>query len=230
MIKTQQDAQRITEEAWLARETGDPLRAITLLEENVEYHTSQEDWFGVVNARVDQIIAWKNYAKQVNDPTYFETALSVIKIVEHLVEEKGLPLRSDWEFLVASVELDAGRYKEAAEKLEHYLSTADLPQARRGEILTHLGFATVMLGSKDSGIAQIKEGIGLIDKSTDEFINAGKNVHAIWKSGALMRWAHVLDDPEEKRNLLDQALKIAEENGLEAREREAKKALNEIGP
>ena len=119
-------------------------------------------------------------------------------------------------------------YQGAVGSLEAYLKTVETSAENRANVNAQIGFAKAMLEDKEEGIKLLKESIEALENPDTKNVYQGKDVNAIWKLGAMMKLARVLDDRAEAKQLIQDALKEAKEKNLGARTRQAEALLDEL--
>lgn len=212
------------QQAWRAREEGNPILAISLWEPFLAQYQAEGKWEKVINTWVDIAIAWKGLGSQTGEATYHQTALKILNNIHSLSNLQGVPLRNDWQLLVGKTEIDAGQYQQAIPRLESYLQSAELTPEQRADVNCHLGFAKAKLGQEE-GVGQIRANLELLNKPTQEMVYQEKDLVVIWRTGALLRLAQVVKDQNEAKSLAQQALEEAQKLGLGTRVKEAERVL-----
>lgn len=142
-----------------------------------------------------------------------------------MAQKYNIPLRPDWEFLKAKAQIDAGEYDKAVLTLTTYLNDNNLSPEKRADVISPLGFAKAKSGNQEKGQKLLQEGLEKLSHLSRSFINKDKDVIAIWKTGAMIKLAQVIDDREKAKNLVQEALKEATEEKLGARVQEARNLL-----
>ena len=213
------------QEAWQYREEGKPLQSIGILTEVFNKQISNQKWQGTMGTAIDLAISWKNLGQNEDNSTYLTTALSFLNSIKEISDKNSLPLRNDWYFYMGGLQIDLESYQEAITNYEGYLNTEKLSPEQVADINAHIGFAKVKLGEKEEGISLLKESIKILEKPTQKFIHQGKDVNVIWKTGAKMLLARVLDDRGEAKKLIQEVINETKEKGLGARQKQAEMLL-----
>ncbi|MCL5784164.1 MAG: hypothetical protein M1142_02315 [Patescibacteria group bacterium] len=217
----------ISEKAWKLRESGKPIPAIALWKQVINKQKGQGNWEEVMNTLIDISIALKIVGKQTQNSSYFDSALSTLEHIKHIATYHNIPLRKDFNYHLGEILVAAGRYQEAIDILKKYLKTAGLSLEQKANIQSHIGFAKARLGQKD-GIKILEQAIKVLEHPTTGFVHQEVDVIAIWRTGARLKLAQVLEDRQKAIELVNKTLKEAQKNGLGARIKEAKLLLADM--
>ena len=210
----------IENKAWKLRESGNPVDALGLLLPLIFKYQGDANWQKVIDLCFETSIAWRIYGRQVNNPIFYETSLQTLTYTKFLAQKYNIDLRKDWNSYLGEVQIAQGDFKGAIESFTRYGEIANLSSAEKANNDTQIGFAYTQLGNKEKGIEILRKAITALSNPENEFIHEGVDVHAIWATGAMLKLAQVVDDKEEAKKLLEDALDIAKEKGLGAREKQ----------
>lgn len=223
-----QETSNLSKKAWKLREDGKPIPAIALWTQLISKYEAEDKWDEVVNTLIDISIAWKILGRQEKEPIYYKTALATLKCIRTISEKQNMPLRRDWDYYMGEVQIAAGKYKSAINSFNKFLKNPGLTPEEQANINTQIAFAKVKLGGKEGAINLLRESIDTLENPTREFVYQNKDVVAIWKTGAMLKLAQVLDDSVEAKKLAQKALNEAKQKGLGARVKQATGLLKEL--
>lgn len=217
----------ISERAWLLREEkGETELAMALWWGLYGGYTQDKNWPKAINTLIDISIAYRGTVNK--EPLYAQFSLTTIKLAKQISEDYGVPLRQDFDYQMGKTQIVTQDYQGAVGSLEAYLKTVETSAENRANVNAQIGFAKAMLGDKDEGTRLLKESIETLENPASKNVYQGKDVSAIWKLGAMMKLARVLDDHAEAIHLVQGALNEAKEKDLGARTRQAEALLNEL--
>jgi tetratricopeptide (TPR) repeat protein len=220
--------QELENKAWMLRESGNPIDAIGLLLPLVFKYQDKANWQKVIDLLFEISISWKIHGRQTNNPIFYETSLQTLKHTKALAYKHNIELRNDWYSYVGEVQIAKGDFKDAIESFTKYEQLANLSEEEKANNDTQIGFAYAQLGEKGKGIEILRQSKDVLSHPQSEFIHEGMDVHAIWATGAMLKLAQVMDNKEEAKRLLEDALSIAKEKGLGAREIQINDLLKKI--
>ena len=129
---------------------------------------------------------------------------------------------------MGNAQIVVGDYQGGIESFVSYLEAAELNPEERANVNVKIGLARAVVGQKDEGIKLLKESIEALENPTSKNVYQEKDVNAIWKLGAMMKLARVLDDRSEAKRLVQDALRGAKEKNLGARVKQAQALLDEL--
>jgi tetratricopeptide (TPR) repeat protein len=215
----------ISKKAWGLREDGKPIEAIALWLPLIFENETRGNWENVVDLLIDTSIAWKIHGRQTGNSAFFSTSLGTLYRAKEIAKEHNIPLRKDWDYYLGEVLIAKGDFGDAVKSFSKYLRIASLTPEQEANIKTQIGYAKCMLGEKKEGIALLKESIQVLENPTQEFVHEGKDVIAIWLTGAMIKLAKVLEDKAESKRILKNALSIAKKKNLGAREKQIENLL-----
>jgi tetratricopeptide (TPR) repeat protein len=215
----------IAQNAWSLREEGNPIEAMALWQNLYYEYINDKNWERAISSLIDIAICWKMQAEITGNASYFETSRATLYHIKHLADLNDIPLRNDYHYHLAGVETAVGDYEKAITSYEHYLATSKTPE-EEANILAHVGYAKAQHGKKEEGIKELRKSIEQFEEAQKVNNFQGKNVFLIWKLGAMLRLAEVLEDKDEARELTERVLGIAKEKGLGARAKQAEKLLS----
>jgi len=216
-----------SKKAWKLREAGKPFEAMAIWEQLYYTYEEEENWERVISTLIDIAICWKIKGEISGKNVFLEAALATLHNIKHIAEREHIDLRNDYDYHLAGVETALGSYEKAITSYEHYLSTSKTPE-EEANILAHVGFAKASHGQKEEGIKMLRESLEMFTKSQKENNFAGKDVFRIWKLGAKLRLAQIVDDKDEARKLLQEVLDEAKEKKLGARRKQAETLLKQL--
>ncbi|MCH7641484.1 hypothetical protein IID22_04780 [Patescibacteria group bacterium] len=217
----------ISERAWLLREEkGDSELALTLWWGLYAGYQLEKNWPKAIDALVDISIAYRGAVNK--EPLYTENALITIKLAKQISENHGVPPRKDFGYHMGNAQIVVGDYQGGIESFVSYLEAAELNPEERANVNVKIGLARAVVGQKDEGIKLLKESIEALENPTSKNVYQEKDVNAIWKLGAMMKLARVLDDRSEAKRLVQDALRGAKEKNLGARVKQAQALLDEL--
>lgn len=219
---------KISNKAWVLREGGKPIPAIALWQQLYYQYETEEKWNEAINTLIDISIAWKILGGLEKEPLYYDISLQTLEHIRDISEKHKIPLRKDWDYHAGEVQIAAGNYENALDSFEKYLKAASLTPEEEANIKTQIGFAKARLGNKEEGARLLSECIKTLSNPQNENIHLGKDVNVIWKLGAMMKLARVIDDRSEARKLAQGVLKEAQEKNLGARAKQAQALLEEL--
>ena len=159
--------------------------------------TDMTKWGKAIDALIDISIAWKILGGLEKESVYYDTSLQTLERIREISERHNIPLRKDWDYYVGEVEIAAGNYQNAADSFGKYLKAVSLTSEEQANVKTQIGLAKAMLGDKEEGVKLLRECIETLSNPQNENIHLGKDVNVIWKTGAMMKLARVLDDRSE---------------------------------
>jgi len=217
----------LSQKAWKLRESGKLMESMAIWQELYYAYVQEQNWERAISTLIDIAICWKIKGEISGKKLFFETALATLKNIKHIAEREHIDLRNDYDYHLAGVETALGAYEKAIASYEHYLSTSKTPE-EEANILAHVGFAKASHGQKEEGIEILKKAIEMFLESQKENNFQGKDVFRIWKLGAKLRLAQLLDDKKEARELLEEVLEEAKEKNLGARRKQAETLLKNL--
>jgi hypothetical protein len=216
-----------SQKAWKLREEGKVIEALAIWNEVYFEYLEDKNWERAISVLIDISICWKILGDVKKKKQYYKTAAVILKHIRHLAEKQNIPLRNDYDYHMAGVQSAAGEYHNAISSYEHYLAKIKTPE-EEANIKAAIGFAKAKGNSKKEGIQMLRESIALFEESTKRNEFQGKDVFKIWKLGAMLKLAQVLDNKKEAKALAEKALAEATEKGLGARAKQAKALLENL--
>lgn len=215
------DYKKLGDKAWRYREGGKPLKAIAILNNAVQSALIKEDWKVLINLLFDYSICWKILAKQNDeDKDFYNTSIQSLYFAKQVAEKYNIELRKDYSEYLAEVLTSAGEYEKAIQEYKKFLKdNKELSKEKKYNTQAHIGYCEAKIGNKQ-GLDKIKTATDGLEKSKEKNTHLDKHVTLIWLTGALMKYAEVLKDKTESKQILQKALKIAKQNNLEAREKQ----------
>lgn len=216
-----------SKKAWELREEGKAVEALAMWQKLYFRYVEEKNWERAISTLIDITICWKIKGELSGKKIFFETALSTLHHIKHLAHTNDVPLRPDYDYHLAGIETALGKYERAITSYEHYLSTAKLPE-EEANILAHAGYARALHGQKKEGIASLRKALEMFSESQKKNEFQWKDVFRIWKLGAMLKLAEILDSTNEARELAEKALTEAREKGLGARAKQAQKLLERL--
>ena len=223
------ETKNIAKKAWRLREDGNPQLAVALWTQLLYKFESEAKWEKAIDTLIEISIAYKNLSRQTGEPTYLETAKLSLGRIQNIAKGYKIPLRTDWYFYKAKVNFDSEYFEEAIENYNKYLNLSNnLTPEKKAEIFSHIGYSLAMIGRKEEGVKLLRESIHALENSTEKEVYEGKDVTAIWRTGAKMLLAKVLKDESKNESitLVKEALKEAKKENLGARVSQANKLLS----
>lgn len=214
----------LSQKAWKLREDGKPIQAIAIWQNLYYGYVEEKDWDKVIDVLIDIAISWKIISEIKNKKDYAETALKTLHHIKHIADTEDILLRTDYAYHLAGIQTAAGEYVTAIESYEHYFAHEQTPE-EEANVNAHVGFARANLGEKEEGIKMLKEAIDVFEKSEHDHTFQEKDVYCIWKLGAKLRLAKLLEDKKEAKELVEDVLKEAKEKNLGARKKQAETLL-----
>jgi tetratricopeptide (TPR) repeat protein len=216
-----------SQKAWKLREAGKPFEAMAIWQQLYYSYLEEQNWERAISTLIDIAICWKIKGEISGKRVFLEAALATLKNIKHIAKREHIDLRNDYDYHLAGIETALGSYEKAIASYEHYLSTSKTPE-EEANILAHVGFAKAQHGQKEEGIEILRKSIEMFSESQKENNFQGKDVFRIWKLGAKLRLAQLLDDEKEARELLEDVLKEAKEKNLGARRKQAETLLKNL--
>lgn len=215
---------KTSQEAWDLRENGDITPAIAIWMGLYYQFVKEGNWDRAISTLIDIAISWKILGEVAGNKTYFATALETLHFIQWSSEKENVPLRNDFNYHLAGVQTANGMYEEAIASYERYLSTHKTPY-EEANIKAHVGFARANAGSRDGGIQDLRDSLRMFEEAEKNPDIPKKDIFHIWRLGAKLRLAQVVNDKEEKKKLLQEVLAEAQEKGFKARESQAEALL-----
>lgn len=213
-----------SKKAWKLRESGKLMEAMAIWQELYYKYVQDQNWERAISTLIDIAICWKIKGEISGKKLFFETALATLQNIKYIAERENIELRHDYDYHLAGVETALGEYERAITSYEHYLSISKTPE-EEANILAHVGYAKASHGQKTEGIEMLKKSIAMFSESQKENNFQGKDVFRIWKLGAKLKLAQLLEDKKEARELIEEVLKEAKERNLGARRKQAETLL-----
>ncbi|MFC1710381.1 tol-pal system YbgF family protein [Patescibacteria group bacterium] len=213
------------EKAWKLREDGNPLDSISLLTQILNEKLKEQEWDKVIDIAIDMHISWKNLGKNENNTEHLNTSISYLNLCKDIAQRENVPLRNDWYLYMGAIQIETEKYDEAISSYEEYLNQEKPKPEKLADINAHMGYAKCKKGEKDEGIKMIKDAIETLDNPSEEFVHEGKNVAIIWKTGAKLFLAKVVEDKNEAKSLIQEIIDESKEKGLGARQKQAETLL-----
>lgn len=211
-------------QAWKLRETGKPIESLGLLIPLIIKYEAEGNWKKVIDFYFDASISWKIHGRQTNNPIFYSTSQEILNNAKRLAKVHQISLRTDWDNYVGEVQMAKGDFNDAIESYTSYLNKAQLNPEEKANINCQLGFAYAQTGQKEKGIEILRDSIDTLSNPTNQFTHEGIDVAAIWLTGAKLKLAQIVDRAESQKLLRD-ALQIARDKGLGAREKQIKELL-----
>lgn len=221
------DRMELSKKAWKLRESGKPIEAMAIWEQLYYSYEEDQNWERAISTLIDIAICWKIRGEISGKRLFLETALATLHNIKHIAEREHITLRNDYDYHLAGVETALGTYENAIASYEHYLSTSKTPE-EEANILAHVGFAKAQHGQKKEGIELLKKSLGMFSESQKVNDFQGKDVFRIWKLGAKLRLAQLLEDKKEAKKLIHEVLEEAKEKKLGARRKQAETLLKDL--
>lgn len=221
----QPEVKSVLQQAWDARESGDPMLSVAILERLFYDQMENQEYLVAVNVLGDIATSYRVLAGQTGEQQYNKTAHRTMMHAESIAENNGVELIPEWDFFVANCLMDINEHEQALERYQSFLGKKDWPHEKQMEVLASMGLAKYHLGQKDEGKADIQTAVNELEKSSTDNTYMDKNVTLIWLTGAMIKLAEVEEDNEIKQEILNKALKIAVQHNLGAREKQIKKLL-----
>lgn len=199
-----------------ARESGDFLKALQLLDKaTVEYQTEKDD-LGLAEAQASRSLVFRHLYQQTQDKSFLTlaqyAAMSGVQIARESnnINSLAIPL-----FNLAKVEEDledvqtaVNLYKEAVFEMQQNPPEIHNRKAVLLDMLLHQSLAEVKIGDETA----LERALQLIEelKNTDE----EKYNIDVWVSGGYLKLAAILkeDEPEEAKRYLQKAKEIIDAN------------------
>lgn len=218
---------KTSEEAWNLRENGDITPAIAIWMGLYYQFIQDGNWDRAISTLIDIAISWKILGEVTGDKTYFTTALQTLHFIQWSAKKENVPLRNDFNYHLAGVQSANGMYEEAIASYERYLSTTKTPY-EEANIKAHVGFARANAGKKEGGIQDLKDSLQMFEEAEKSPDVPKKDIFQIWRLGAKLRLAQLIENTEEKKKLLEEVLTEAKEKGFKAREKQAEALLKDL--
>ncbi len=208
-------------EAAKARESGNFVEALKLLDQALIAYQEAGDKLGFSEAISDRSITLRHLSQQTNDNDYLKLAESEMKAAIEIAQGSGnsealsIPL-----FNLAQTQEDLGKYDEAIKNYQESISktSAGTPGAEissyspaqnrpayLANMKTHLAHAEYKNGNKKA-LEEMEQAIKDLENSEEPDFYS-KNV---WLSGSYMRTTDMLkdDDPQKAKEYLQKAKEI----------------------
>lgn len=224
----QPEVKSILQQAWDARESGDPMLAAAVLYPLFYDQMEKKEYLVAVNVLGDIATSYRVLAGQTGEQQYNQTAHRTMMHAESIAENNGVKLIPEWDFFVANCLMDINEHEKALERYQSFLDKKDWPHEKQMEVLASMGLAKFYLGQKNEGKADIQRAVNELEKPATANKYMDKNVTLIWLTGAMIKLAEVEEDKAIKQEILNKSLKIAMQHNLGAREKQIKKLLSLI--
>lgn len=214
--------QKISQKAWLLRESGKPNFAIAIWTQNLFDYETENDWKGVTNTLLDIAISYKILWDTTRNDVYQKTALKTLKYLKFVSLKNKLPLRKEYFICLGNIMVDQKKYDKA---LENYAACVSFLKTKEESANNdaHFGFALAKIGNK-KGIPLLLKSISVLDKSASKNVFQNKEVTTIWKLGAMLKLAEITNDIK----LVQTVIKEAKDKNLGARLKQAENLLKQI--
>lgn len=217
----------LSQKAWKLREEGKPVVAMAIWMQLYYGYAQEHDWDKVIDILIDIAISWKILSEIKNKKEYAQTALSTLHHIKHIADSEDILLRGDFAYHLAGIQTAAGEYQTAIESYEHYFSQGNTPE-EEANVKAHVAFARAKLGEVKEGVKELKEAIEVFEKSDHDHTFQDKDTYCIWKLGAKLRLAQLLENKKEKKALIEEVLTEAKEKKLGARKKQAETLLKSL--
>jgi tetratricopeptide (TPR) repeat protein len=167
------------------REQGKSELALTQYDQALADYQHTNNQEGIIRCYLEKAIVCRHLYKKTQISSYLDSAEQLIALAE------AADTNQSWDQLIREQRgalATAGEEWATARPL--YQQLLDIPQLtndQRGNYFAHLGWATFMLGERETGQQQIAEGIDLLRSSTAPSVDA--TTHRVWLSGAWLNLA-----------------------------------------
>lgn len=219
---------RIHGQAAQAREAGESLKALQLIDEAIIAYQEAKDYLGVAEALADRSISLRHLYQKTNDKTYLYIANAEMEASAEIAKKSGdktalaLPY-----FNLAKIQEELGKLDQALENykqaVEYMVSNPPASHNRvavLADMKVHMETCAYARGDK-SALERAEKALKELEASDE--VSYNKNV---WVSGAYMRIATVLKDNnlEKAKEHLQKAKEIIDgDSRLELRKKQWEK-------
>lgn len=219
---------KIHGEAAQARESGESLKALQLIDEAIITYQEAKNYLGVAEALADRSLSLRHLYQKTNDKAYLHIANAEMEASVEIAKESGdktalaLPY-----FNLAKIQEELGKLDKALanykQALEYMISNPPVSHNRAAvlaDMKMHTETCAYATGDK-SALERAEKALEEL-KTSDE-VSYNKNV---WVSGAHMRIATALktDDLEKAEEYLQKAKEIIDSDSrLELRKKQWEK-------
>lgn len=214
------------QKAWELREEGRPIEAMAIWQGVYYSYVADKNWERAISSLIDIAICWKIQGEITGKKIYFESAHATLLHIKHVAQTNSVELRNDYSYHLAGVETALGIYENAIANYEVYLSSSKT-QEEEANILAHVGFAKAQHGQKEEGIDLLRKSLGMFAEAEERSHFENKRIFRIWKVGAMIRLAQLLEVTEAKEILI-RALEESREYKLGSRAKQAEKLLEKL--
>lgn len=225
----------VSKKAWQLREDGEPKAAVEIWSTLEKEAEKSKNWEEAIVCLTDIAIAYRIIGKEEQSPSSFKSALLKLKRAKFLSEKYNIPLLPDFDYQMGETFSALGQYKEAITSLETYLQVEGLTPEIEANTYAKIGYCLGKSGppggeasKKAKGIKILEDAIWALEHTTGKFVFENKDVVAIWKTGAKLNLAEVLEDKDRAKQLVQEVLQETQEKNLGARAQEAKRLLEKL--
>jgi tetratricopeptide (TPR) repeat protein len=177
------------------REQGQSEPALTQYDQALADYQRTNNQEGIIRCYLEKAIVCRHLYKKTQISSYLDSAEQLIALAEAADTNQSfsqLILEQRGSLIMAGEE-----WASAQQIYQQLLDLAQLTNDQRGNYFAHLGWATFMLGERETGQQQLAEGIDLLRSSTAPSVDAA--TYRVWLSGAWLNLARcqLLTQPDE---------------------------------
>jgi tetratricopeptide (TPR) repeat protein len=195
-------------EAHALREKGESANAFDLYNKALITCIKEKKYSGVLDCLIGRFLVWQHLYRLEDDHIYAVFAKQEAETMSRIAKNKGILNREgEIHYFYAKACLLLEEYECAENELQKVVDESQPTDPRKGDVMSHLGFAMYMNGHKTEGTAVMLQ-------SVNEILNRSQGLSSVdvntMLSGAYLRLARalVLDHPLDALENFARAEKI----------------------